>query len=309
MSPKKVTVLIPNYNHLELLKKALASFFNQTRLPDQIIVCDDASTDGSLAYLKDMEKQQPLLRVMSNETNLGPVHTINKLMQAANTEFCYPFPADDYVQPRCLELLMSMLEKHPQAKMCCADYIMVQDQSKVVEHYRGQFGQDAHFFDPQKFAEALKGWWLPSFTCVFSRKEALAAGDFLNPDLKWHCDWFSYHCMAFRHGVCYVPEVVAVRRRHFDSYASNNRSRRQEQESLLRKLLALLISPENQDVLPFFVRSGAMIFFNKELSLLVMSDSKFWSDPKIMMLAQLPLWYRMQECRDNIARIWDNRII
>ena len=158
---------------------------------------------------------------------------------------------------------------------------------------------------PDEFAEQCKGWWIPSFSSFIKRSALVGAGLF-REELEWHCDWFACFVVAFRHGVCHVPEPFAARRRHADAYGTASRKDGLAQEKVLRTLLSTLTSDEYRDVLGLFARSGAMLFFNNEIDRLVMSDPSLWTMGNLM-LAQLPISYRMNACKQHMDFIWDNR--
>ena len=58
----KVTIIIPNYNGKHFMEPCLASLREQTCRDFQILVVDNASTDGSLEY---MEQTYPNIEVLS----------------------------------------------------------------------------------------------------------------------------------------------------------------------------------------------------------------------------------------------------
>ncbi|WP_158946593.1 glycosyltransferase family 2 protein [Pseudodesulfovibrio cashew] len=300
------SVIMPNYNHGDRIAIALDSIFNQSVLPKEVIVLDDGSTDDSLAVLERYAANQPLLRVIRFEKNRGAVDACNELFRQAKGEYILGFPADDIILPGAFERAAAMLDANPGAGVCCADYFMVDTASGKLEHYRMGFAEEACFLDPENFTERLKGWWVPSFTS-FIRRDALEAAGYFLTDTRWHCDWLAYLTVAFRHGLCYIPEPLAARRRHDDAYGTKGRRNRQEQDQVLRNLLGRLKSDEFRDVMPKFVRSGAMLFFNNELDRLVMSDPGMW-DNETLMLAQLPMWYRMRACKMHMDSIWDRRL-
>lgn len=79
-----ISVVIPNYNGVHLFQKGTLSTvveaLQAVAKPSEIIVVDDCSTDGSVAYLKE---QYPAIKVLVNEKNSGFSVTANKGIQAA----------------------------------------------------------------------------------------------------------------------------------------------------------------------------------------------------------------------------------
>ena len=54
----KIAAVIVTYNRLYLLKEVLEAFDNQTRVPDYIIIVNNASTDGTEAFLEEWKKTE-----------------------------------------------------------------------------------------------------------------------------------------------------------------------------------------------------------------------------------------------------------
>lgn len=50
---RKVAAVVVTYNRLEKLKKVLASLESQTRLPQMLVIVNNAATDGTAEYLKE----------------------------------------------------------------------------------------------------------------------------------------------------------------------------------------------------------------------------------------------------------------
>ncbi|MDC0335713.1 glycosyltransferase family 2 protein [Pseudodesulfovibrio sp.] len=301
-----LSTIIPNYNHGDRIGDSLDSILSQSVQPDEVIVLDDGSTDDSVAVLKEYEARHDHIRLILLEENRGVVSGCNVLFKEARGEYIHGFPADDIVLPGAYERSMEQLKANPGAGVCCADYLMVDTVSGDLEQYRLGWRDQAGFMSPAEFAEQCKGWWVPSFTS-FIKRDALAEAGYFHEDLEWHCDWFAYFVVAFRHGVCHVPAPFAARRRHGDAYGTAARRDTKAQEKVLRTLLEKTTSDAYRDVVGLFVRSGAMLFFNNEIDRLVMSDPELWS-MDMMMLTQLPMSYRLASCKKHIDDIWDNRL-
>ena len=70
----KIAAVIVTYNRLYLLKEVLEAFDNQTRVPDYIIIVNNASTDGTEAFLEEWKKTEikgQTKFVITPEENLG----------------------------------------------------------------------------------------------------------------------------------------------------------------------------------------------------------------------------------------------
>lgn len=110
-STKSISVVIPNYNGKYLLEANLPSVYaalNQTSLVSEIIVIDDASQDGSLAFL---EQHYPGVKVLKNEINKGFSPTINKGIFAAQYELVLALNTDVQLTPDYFNHQLKYFEK------------------------------------------------------------------------------------------------------------------------------------------------------------------------------------------------------
>ncbi|MBO5944986.1 MAG: glycosyltransferase family 2 protein [Clostridia bacterium] len=100
----KVSVIIPVYNTGEFLRPALDSVIDQTLREIEIICVDDGSTDRSLDILKEYQKADERIRIVT-ETNAGPALARNNGIRRARGEYIAFLDADDFFELDMLEKL------------------------------------------------------------------------------------------------------------------------------------------------------------------------------------------------------------
>lgn len=103
---KSVSVVIPTYNGLELLKKNLPQLIDALRhsgVEWEIIVVDDASTDASVDFLHE---KFPCVSVFRNEMNQGFAETINRGISAARHEIVMALNNDVVVEKDLFDKLL-----------------------------------------------------------------------------------------------------------------------------------------------------------------------------------------------------------
>lgn len=101
----KTSVIIPNWNGKALLEKNLPSVLKVGF--DEVIVVDDASTDGSVSFLK---QNFPQIKLIENPRNRGFAYTVNKGVVSASGEIVYPFNTDMVPQSGILEPVLKHFE-------------------------------------------------------------------------------------------------------------------------------------------------------------------------------------------------------
>ncbi len=115
----KVSVIIPVYNTAPYLRECMDSVVNQTLRDIEIICVDDGSTDGSLAVLREYEKKDPRVRVLT-QPNINAGAARNHGMRYAAGEYLSFLDSDDFFE---LDMLEEAYEKaKEQAAEICVFY-------------------------------------------------------------------------------------------------------------------------------------------------------------------------------------------
>ncbi len=108
-----VSILIPTYNREKYLGDALNSALNQTYKNLEIIVHDDAATDGTVELLR--QYNDPRLRVIRTEDNHGMLGGWNYIVTKAKGEYIKFLGSDDLLEPTCVAELVKAVLAHPSA--------------------------------------------------------------------------------------------------------------------------------------------------------------------------------------------------
>ena len=77
-----LSVALCTYNGEKYIREQIESIINQTMLVDEIVVCDDGSTDDTLNVIKQINAETPVnIRIYQNETNLGVCANFQKAVK------------------------------------------------------------------------------------------------------------------------------------------------------------------------------------------------------------------------------------
>jgi FkbM family methyltransferase len=104
-----ISVNIPLYNREAYIKACLDSVLQQTFTDFEVVVLDDASTDGSAALVKSY--QDPRIRYERNEVNLGISATRNRLVTLSRGTYIAVLDSDDLAEPDRLEKQLAAFQK------------------------------------------------------------------------------------------------------------------------------------------------------------------------------------------------------
>ena len=110
MSRPSVGVAIPAYNAAAWIAETLDSILAQTLAPDEIVVVDDGSTDGTAEVAERYADAITLVR----QENRGAPAAYNRGFRTTRCDYVAMCPADDLWEPRKLEWQLDTLRAHPE---------------------------------------------------------------------------------------------------------------------------------------------------------------------------------------------------
>jgi glycosyltransferase involved in cell wall biosynthesis len=237
-----LTTVIPNYNHGHLIGRQLQAVFSQSTRPAVLIV-DDASTDDSVDRIRGLISGHENVRLICRERNGGVVAVMNEALRLADTEFIAFSAADDVVLPGLYEKSLDLLARHPQAALCSAVSVVEHGTSRTSVPKRPAYPcSDSGFVTPLRVRDLLlrMDTWMMGTTLIHRRRCLLEAGGF-RPKLRSYCDGFAYLVMALRHGVCFIPEPLAIWHRYDHGYSTSTSQNAQAMAEILREADRLMM--------------------------------------------------------------------
>ena len=112
----QVTVILPAYNGERYLREAIDSVLAQTYRDFELWVCNDGSTDGTVAIIDSYEDSR--VRRIDNPHNMGLVATLNRVFAMVESPYIARMDDDDLWHPEKLELQMKLLASRPDVGVC-----------------------------------------------------------------------------------------------------------------------------------------------------------------------------------------------
>jgi len=105
----RVSILLTCYNHIRYLPACVEGIRKQTFRDYEIVAIDDGSNDGTREWLAE----QPDIRCIFNEENLGTYETLNVGLRHTKSEFVAVLNDDDLWEPEKLARQISLMESNP----------------------------------------------------------------------------------------------------------------------------------------------------------------------------------------------------
>ncbi len=110
-----VSIVTPVYNGEKFLRECIESVLAQSHRNWEYIVLNNGSTDRTLEIAEEYAQKDPRIQVHSNADVLPIMQNWNKSLglMSPESKYCKVVHADDWLFPRCVELMAAVAEKHP----------------------------------------------------------------------------------------------------------------------------------------------------------------------------------------------------
>lgn len=133
---KKSTIVIPNYNGINYIEQCLDSIYSGTVTDMDVIVVDNASTDGSLALV---EEKFPQVRLIKNSENTGFSVAVNQGIEASTTPYVILLNNDTRVEKTFVRELERVLDEDKNKRLFSASARLISLYDKEKTDDAGDF--------------------------------------------------------------------------------------------------------------------------------------------------------------------------
>lgn len=234
MSKSRVSVCIGAYNRKGTIRECVDSVLAQTWTDREVIVVDDASTDGTREIL---QSYGDAIRLILRETNSGicPI-TRNQAAAAARGDYVAFLDSDDVWHPEKLAKQVAFMDAQPDLPLCHTLCNVIDEQSRVVSvrHGAGVVPETGLIFE-----RLLDHCWI-TISTVMVRKSLFDEVGWFNPEAPYGYlgeDHEFFLRVARRHSIGLVPEVLAGFRKAGQGITAKNWRANPEPVPLFQALL------------------------------------------------------------------------
>ncbi len=221
----KTSVLMTLYNGEAYLIEQLDSIRNQTRVPDEVIICDDGSKDNSVSMVQEYIHKYGLedsWRLYINEKNLGYANNFCNGMKYTQGDIVFFCDQDDVWYECKLEEMSRIMEDNAKIKLLCTEFdpfICSEDAPSIPAQFmRYMTGSGL----VEQLALNEKTIFIGSEGCVMSIRK-----DFFEDILEYHFDGWAHDefvwKMAVVSGSCYYYHKPMIKRRMHSANVSKQK--------------------------------------------------------------------------------------
>lgn len=134
-----ISVAMTTYNGEKYLREQLDSLKNQTRIPDEIIICDDCSSDNTVSIIKDFIENNPKMKIAFclNKKNVGYKENFRNAIRMTNGDIVFLCDQDDIWHNNKIEVMCDILGKNENILVLNSSVRLIDSFGKPLEqHYK-----------------------------------------------------------------------------------------------------------------------------------------------------------------------------
>ena len=125
---KRVSIALAAYNGQRYIREQLDSFAAQTRLPDQLIVCDDGSNDRTVAIVEEFAASAPFpVTLTRNPKRLGYSDNFERAISLCDGDVIFLSDQDDVWFPEKIATALEAFAANPAAQVVINDQILTDE--------------------------------------------------------------------------------------------------------------------------------------------------------------------------------------
>lgn len=230
-----ISVYITSYNQCAYLREAIESVLAQTLRPRELIVVDDASTDGSPDLIRDYARRHPgLIKPILHAQNRGVAQVRIAALNAATGDCVTYVDGDDRMLPQKLEREAAALARHPEAQLVFSNHYNMTPEGRRIDTWirDGEQPPEGDVF-VQTFARDFPRRDI--FRMELARLDTIRRAGLHDPGLPVFED-YDYRIRLTKQGrATYVNEPLFEIRRHGAGLSS---MRAEQKLSILRHIFA-----------------------------------------------------------------------
>ena len=214
----KISVCIPTYNRASYLRAALDSVFRQTRQDFEIIVFDDASTDGTQELVASIPDDR--LRYFCQTQNAGIARNRNSCLEVVRGQYVAWLDSDDLYLPQMLATQSSVLDQHPKVGLVHGGFEVIDADDKRITDWETPFKEDTIEAGRDAFSELVLCNYITSPTVMVRLACYERVGPYAVELGNFSEDWEMWLRIALHHDLAFTAESVASYRWHDQSISA-----------------------------------------------------------------------------------------
>jgi glycosyltransferase involved in cell wall biosynthesis len=230
MQNSSIAVVIPFYNASSTIMRALEGVFNQTLLPQEVLLVDDGSTDDGLAVISG-SKYKDLVTLISID-NSGPANARNVGIKAATAEWIAFLDSDDqWISKDKLKSQLALAETD--------DNIVLVDTFAKIHWKKHKTRDITKVKQGSVFEQFLYQNAVNATSSVITKRRSIIQAGYFDPNIKFGEDRLLWALIAKQGYLATLREFAVYKENHEENLTSKGEDNYQYREMVVSKLLPL----------------------------------------------------------------------
>lgn len=197
----EISVVIPTYNREKTIQKTLESVLNQTCLPLEIIVVDDGSTDSTIDIVKEIKRENTMVRLIRMKRNRGAQAARNIGIKAAKGEWIAFLDSDDEWTSDRIEVCRKIYKEYPEYDVYYSDFYIRENNRLKRERCKSPDKNGNHSTNILFGARVL-------FQGMVIRKKALETIGYLDEKVVAYQEWDTNIRLSQKHRYYHIKKPL-----------------------------------------------------------------------------------------------------
>lgn len=243
----KISVAMTTYNGSNYIIKQLDSLKNQSRKIDELIICDDCSTDNTVELVNDYIKSNNLegWNIYSNENNLGFINNFKQAIKKTTGDIIFLCDQDDEWCSNKISTMTDIIEKNNQIKLLSSSLTFIDENSRIYtpsdipSWYRKMISTPQDEIAPIDFINICNANYAPGCTMCFTRE---ICDKYCNTDYEYELphDWLIALIASVDNGYFHLNTPLINYRIHSSNTIGVSKAKKsQNKEQQLKRLSGL----------------------------------------------------------------------
>lgn len=221
---KTITIAIPVFNGEVFLAEAIQSIIDQVYKVDQVLICDNQSTDNTVNIINQFIKNNPNYNIQlhQNETNIGCDSNFNKCIELCKTDFLVLLGSDDILKSDSIEKQLKVFMKRPDISLVGGLFDSIDQNGKT---FKTPVVGTTIIFEKGDILSFMKktNFYMQHSTIMYNMKFTRKIGyfdeNYIAPDERFSVEHL------FKYPIAQIRESVASVRYHSDQVTSDEFTR------------------------------------------------------------------------------------
>lgn len=218
------SIIMATYNGEKVISEQLFSILKQKDIPDEVVICDDKSTDQTVTIIREFIKKNKLSEtwhLYENDKNLGYRENFKKACYLASGDLIFFSDQDDIWKTDKTKVMSTLIRENPQIEMLAAQYIPFSKNKSM--NFNDSESHSQEDYQVERISISEKNMYLRSVGCTMAVKKSFL--EKIQP--YWYEDWAQDE-VVWKLSLCrksgYTTNYKAIYRRFHEDNTSGQKN-------------------------------------------------------------------------------------